>query len=97
MEAATALVDNEVCSGCGYCEAICAYSAVEVDPVTKLAVVNAAICKGCGACAANCPSKAMQLTNFSPDQLFDIIETATKEYAGLAGEVTGEVATEVAQ
>lgn len=85
MEAATALVDEEVCSGCGYCEAICAYSAVQVDPVTKLAVVNEAICKGCGACAVNCPSKAMQLKNFSPQQLFDVIETATKEYAGLAG------------
>ena len=24
-------VDQEVCSGCGYCESICAYQAVEVD------------------------------------------------------------------
>ncbi len=84
MEAATALVDEEVCSGCGYCEAVCAYNAVEVDPVTKLAMVNEAICKGCGACAVNCPSKAMQLKNFSPQQLLDVIETATREYVGLA-------------
>ncbi|MBL7166053.1 MAG: CoB--CoM heterodisulfide reductase iron-sulfur subunit A family protein [Dehalococcoidales bacterium] len=84
MEAATAMVDEEVCSGCGVCEAICAYSAVEVDPRTKKAKVNEAICKGCGACAVNCPSKAMQLKNFSPKQLIDVINTATKEYAGLA-------------
>ena len=84
MEAATAMVDEEVCSGCGVCEAICAYSAVEVDPRTKKAKVNEAICKGCGACAVNCPSKAMQLKNFSPKQLIDVINTATREYAGLA-------------
>ncbi len=84
MEAATAFVDEEVCAGCGYCEAICAYSAVEVDPKTKLAKVNEAVCKGCGACAATCPSKAMQLKNFSQKQLMDVIDEATKEFAGLA-------------
>ena len=84
MEAATAYVDEEICSGCGYCEAVCAYSAVEVDPRTKLAKVNEAVCKGCGACAVTCPSKAMQLKNCSPKQIIDMIDVATKEYAGLA-------------
>ncbi len=84
MEAATAYVDEEICSGCGYCEAICAYSAVEVDPRTKIAKVNEAVCKGCGACAVNCPSKAMQLRNCTPEQIMDMIDVATEEYAGLA-------------
>jgi heterodisulfide reductase subunit A len=85
MEAATAMVDEEICSACGYCEAICAYSAIEVDPKIKLAVVNEALCKGCGACTVNCPSKAIQLKNFGPKQMLDMIDEATKEYAGLAG------------
>jgi len=85
MEAATSAVDTEICSGCGYCEAICAYSAIEVDPKKRLAVVNEALCKGCGACTVNCPSKALQLKNFGPKQLMDMIDEATKEYAGLAG------------
>jgi heterodisulfide reductase subunit A len=84
MEAATAAVDSEICSGCGYCEAVCAYSAIEVDPKKNLAVVNEALCKGCGACTVNCPSKALQLKNFGPKQLLDMIDEATKEYAGLA-------------
>jgi len=84
MEAATAVVDEEVCSGCGVCEAVCAYSAIEIDPRTRKAVVNEAVCKGCGACAVNCPSKAMQLKNLSPKQILDLIDVATKEYAGLA-------------
>jgi heterodisulfide reductase subunit A len=85
MEAATAIVDEYVCSGCGYCEAACAYSAVEVDPKTQIAHVNEALCKGCGACAVNCPSGAMQLKNFDSKQLMDVIDEATKEYMGLAG------------
>jgi len=84
MEAATAFVDEEICSGCGYCEAVCAYSAIEIDPKTKVAKVNEAVCKGCGACAVNCPSKAMQLKNFTPKQIIDMINVATEEYAGVA-------------
>jgi len=84
MEAATAFVDEEICSGCGYCEAVCAYNAIEIDPRTKLAKVNETVCKGCGACTVNCPSKAMQLKNFTPKQIIDLIDVATEEYAGLA-------------
>jgi heterodisulfide reductase subunit A len=84
MEAATASVDEEVCAGCGYCEAVCQYSAVEVDPKRKVAVVNEAVCKGCGACSATCPSKAMQIKNFGQKELIDVIDEATKEFAGLA-------------
>ncbi len=85
MEAATAFVDEEICSGCGYCEVICAYSAIEIDPRSKVAKVNEVVCKGCGACTVNCPSKAMQLRNFTPKQIMDMIDVATEEYAGLAG------------
>jgi heterodisulfide reductase subunit A len=84
IESATAFVDEEVCAGCGACVSICAYSAIEVNAKTKLAKVNEAICKGCGACAATCPSKAMQLKNFGHKQLMDVIDEATKEFAGLA-------------
>ena len=84
VEAATVFVDEEVCSGCGYCEAVCPYLAIEIDPRRKVAIVNEALCKGCGACAVNCPSKAMQLKNFAPKQVMDMIDVATAEYAGLA-------------
>ncbi len=85
IEAATAFVDDEVCNGCGYCEAICAYSAVEVDPKSKVAKVNEAVCKGCGACTVSCPSKAMQLKNFTSKQVIDMINAAAADYADLAG------------
>jgi len=84
IESAIAFVDEEVCAGCGVCESVCAYSAIEINPKTKLAKVNEAVCKGCGACAATCPSKAMQLKNFGHKQLMDVIDEATREFAGLA-------------
>ncbi len=73
-------VDQEICSGCGYCESICAYRAVEVDPKKKVAVVNEAVCEACGACAATCPSGAIQLKNFNRRQLMDMIDQIAKEY-----------------
>ena len=76
-----ACVDQEVCSGCGYCESICAYRAVEVDPKKRVAVVNEAVCEACGACAATCPSGAIQLRNFNRRQLIDMIDQLTEEYS----------------
>ena len=76
-----AVVDTEVCSGCGQCVAVCSYQAIELDPVKKVARVNEAICVGCGACAATCPSKAMQHKNWTARQFFEVIDIATAEYA----------------
>jgi len=75
-----AYVDEEICVGCGTCEKICEYSAVEIDPIRNVAVVNEALCEGCGACAGACPSGAMQHKNFTKKQLFDMVEVATEEY-----------------
>jgi heterodisulfide reductase subunit A len=80
VEAATASVDHEVCTGCGQCVAVCAYKAIDLDPKTKLAEVNEALCKGCGACAVTCPSSAIQHKNWTPKQFFEKVDAATREY-----------------
>ena len=68
-----ARVDQEVCSGCGYCERVCAYGAVEVDRRRKVAVVKEVLCEGCGACAAACPSGAAQLVNSTYRQVMEMV------------------------
>ncbi|MCK4574933.1 CoB--CoM heterodisulfide reductase iron-sulfur subunit A family protein [candidate division WOR-3 bacterium] len=73
-------VDEEICAGCGTCEKICEYSAVEIDPIRNVAVVNEALCEGCGACAGACPSGAMQHKNFTTKQIFDMVGVATEKY-----------------
>lgn len=79
-EPTIAWVDEEVCSGCGYCVPICTYKAIEIDPRRRVAKVNEALCEGCGACAATCPSGAMRHKNFTYRQFFDMIDVATGAY-----------------
>jgi heterodisulfide reductase subunit A len=48
-----------------------------MDPKGKVAKVNEALCKACGICTVNCFSKAIQLRNFTPKQIMDMIEVVT--------------------
>ncbi len=68
-----AFVDEEVCVGCGNCEAACAYGAAKLDPERGIATVNEGMCEGCGSCAASCPSGAMQHRNYTKKQLFEML------------------------
>ncbi|MBU2535607.1 MAG: CoB--CoM heterodisulfide reductase iron-sulfur subunit A family protein [Chloroflexota bacterium] len=79
-EPTVAVVDTEVCSGCGQCVAICSYQAIELDPVKRVARVNEAVCDGCGACSVTCPSKAICHRNWTARQFFEIIDIATADY-----------------
>lgn len=72
-------VDSELCAGCGYCVAACAYDAIRLDDKKRIAVVNEVLCEGCGACAATCPSGAIQHRNFGRKQVMEMVETATEE------------------
>jgi heterodisulfide reductase subunit A len=52
---------------------VCAYSAIELDPDRKVAVVNEALCKGCGACAATCRAGAVDLSGFRDEQILNVL------------------------
>ncbi|MFC1957758.1 4Fe-4S binding protein, partial [Chloroflexota bacterium] len=78
-EPTIAWVDEEVCTGCGQCVSICTYRAIEIDH-RKVARVNEALCEGCGACAVTCPAKAMKHKNWTPRQLFEMIDVVAQEY-----------------
>jgi heterodisulfide reductase subunit A len=69
IEPITAVVDSLMCAGCGLCEQICEYRALEIDPYRKVMTVNEALCKGCGACNATCPSGAISLRHFKAEQI----------------------------
>lgn len=49
-------VDDSRCTGCGECEAACAYGAITVDGFAR---VDPGSCIGCGLCASVCPTKAI--------------------------------------
>jgi heterodisulfide reductase subunit A len=66
-------VRAEMCSGCGTCVSVCAYSAIEIDPVKNIAVINETLCKGCGACAASCRAGAVDLNGFRNEQILTML------------------------
>lgn len=52
-------VDESLCAGCGACEEICPFDAIQVDGA---AVVDEARCMGCGVCVSHCPTGGLELT-----------------------------------
>jgi len=69
VEAATAVVNERICSGCQICKLVCPYSAISFDEEKKVCRVNEALCKGCGACVGGCPSDAISLSHFTNEQI----------------------------
>jgi heterodisulfide reductase subunit A len=74
IEAAIAVVDEELCSGCRICERLCTFNAISFDEDKKVCRVNEALCKGCGVCAAACPSAAITSKHFTAEQIMAEIE-----------------------
>jgi len=69
-------VDEDKCIGCGMCQSICPFGAVEVQDTTeglKARVVPMA-CKGCGICSARCPKEAIIVNHFTNSQIISQID-----------------------
>ncbi len=74
IEAATAVVEEEHCSGCKTCIPLCSFNAISFDEQKKVSVINEALCKGCGTCAAACPSGAIISRHFTTEQIMAQLE-----------------------
>ena len=69
-----ATVNEEICSGCGTCESVCPFGAVQV--IDGKAQVETLLCHGCGLCSASCPTGAMELKNYTTEQLLAQVRAA---------------------
>lgn len=84
----SALVNDDLCIGCGACQELCAYNAIEMRYVEKRlerssiptyqAYVREALCKGCGTCASACPMQAITIPHFTNTQILEMVEVLTK-------------------
>ncbi len=74
IEAAIAVIDEELCAGCKICNLLCPYNAITFDEEKKVSRINEALCKGCGTCVAACPSGAVMGKHFTAEQIMAEIE-----------------------
>lgn len=73
-------VDENICSGCRFCNKLCPFSAIEFDEEKGKTHIISALCKACGVCVAACPSSAIKGRQFTDPQILAQID-------GLIGEV----------
>ena len=72
VEPIASVVNQELCIGCGMCEANCAFGAIRLHEIVGKgyrAETVSASCKGCGVCAAGCPQKAIDMKHFRDCQI----------------------------
>jgi heterodisulfide reductase subunit A len=80
VEAITAEVDPDKCTGCGICVKVCPYNAITMDTSNgKHAIVTTAACSGCGTCAAECPADAILTHHFTDIQIEAQIDAILEE------------------
>lgn len=78
-EGAISEVNQDLCRGCGRCEEICPYKAIELQEKeiiletksinTVKAFVNPGVCKGCGLCVVICPVSAITISHFQNETI----------------------------
>ncbi|HCP60109.1 MAG TPA: heterodisulfide reductase, partial [Dehalococcoidia bacterium] len=71
---AVCIVDKRKCTGCGICQKVCPFNAIEIETEEKVAVVTEALCKGCGICASSCRSGALDIAGVSDQQTLSLIQ-----------------------
>jgi heterodisulfide reductase subunit A-like polyferredoxin len=71
-----AVIDPSKCTGCLTCVRICPFGVPQmradlagVGGIQGAAYVEAAVCQGCGTCAAECPAQAIQLMDYTDEQM----------------------------
>jgi len=71
-----AVVDQEKCVGCLTCTRTCPFEIPVIDDgkvgvgsIVGAAYINPTLCHGCGTCTAECPAVAIQLINFTDQQV----------------------------
>jgi heterodisulfide reductase subunit A len=74
-----ARVNVDACVWCGKCQEVCDYTAIyEIESKGKhVAAVNKGVCTGCGICAPVCPSNAIEIAQYTDNEIESMIDGFT--------------------
>ncbi len=75
IEAKVAIIDPELCTGCGVCDSACKFDAISPD-----FIVDPIMCEGCGVCFISCPTNAIEMR----ERLSGYIYTSETKYGPMA-------------
>jgi len=78
VDAVYSEVNEDICSGCRFCNKLCPYSAIEFNEKEKHSHIISALCKACGVCVAACPSAAIKGRHFTDSQVLSEIDGLTQ-------------------
>ena len=83
-EGIIAMASEDLCDGCGICQPICEYKAIDIVAHPKFkdkkfAEINIGLCKGCGACVGACPAGALTQKGYKDNQIIAMIDAALEE------------------
>jgi NADPH-dependent glutamate synthase beta subunit-like oxidoreductase/CheY-like chemotaxis protein/NAD-dependent dihydropyrimidine dehydrogenase PreA subunit len=71
-------VNQDLCSGCCVCIAVCPYDAIKLvkSEGKRVTAIDDIKCKRCGLCVSACPSEAISIENLSSKKIMAEIDTA---------------------
>jgi Na+-translocating ferredoxin:NAD+ oxidoreductase subunit B len=61
-----AVVDEDLCIGCGECEVVCQFDAITNEAIAE---IDRVACVGCGVCTRVCPEGAIRLVRRAPEEI----------------------------
>ena len=69
-------VDPQLCRGCGDCEQVCEFGAIQLqgEGENRVAWIDPAICQGDGICATRCPAGAISTLHLTSMQMEAMLE-----------------------
>jgi heterodisulfide reductase subunit A len=84
LELIKAIVDEDLCVGCGLCDPSCPYLAITMEKKgdKEISVTDDVKCQGCGTCVACCPIGARELRWWRDEAFLQQIEAIISSNPG---------------
>jgi NADPH-dependent glutamate synthase beta subunit-like oxidoreductase/Fe-S oxidoreductase/ferredoxin len=84
----TSKIDPDLCIGCGRCEELCAYHAIQnviLKDKRTISKISLNACSSCSACVSACPSAAISQGYMSDEDILKRLETNKTPFSGVKG------------